>query len=72
MPNFGQKSTTALSGCHKDIQTIMREVVKWRDITITEGQRTAERQHYHWAKGRELKVVGLDHKVRDNWKIVAD
>ncbi len=72
MPSFGGKSTTALSGCHKDIQSIMREVVKWRDISIIEGQRTVERQHYHWSKGREIKSVGLDHKVRDNWRVVND
>ncbi len=70
MPSFGGKSTTALSGCHQDIQSIMREVVKWRDISIIEGQRTAERQHYHWAKGRQLRSVGLDHKVKDNWKVM--
>lgn len=58
-----------LATCNRDIQTIMQEVVKFFDITIVEGHRTAERQHEHWSKGRHL-LPGADPKVRANWTVV--
>ena len=67
MPKFGHKSMTQLSSCTRDIQTIFQEVVKHFDCSIIEGNRTVERQHEHWAKGRKLKE-GADHKVRANWE----
>ena len=45
------------------------EVVKYTDISIIEGNRTAERQHHHWCKGRELKREGLNPEERDSWVI---
>lgn len=72
MPKFGQTSETRLTTCHRDIQTIMREVVKDFDIMIVEGQRTAERQHEHWQKGRQLIQLPnvMDTKDPNNWEIV--
>ncbi len=70
MPKFSTKSMTQLASCTRDIQTIFMEVVKWMDISIIEGGRTAERQHHHWEKGRELKRDG-NYKERDSWVIAA-
>ena len=58
-----------LATCTRDVQTIFMEVVKWMDISIIEGGRTAERQHHHWCKGRELKHEGANYKERDSWVI---
>jgi len=60
-----------LASCERDIQTIFMEVVKHFDCSVIEGHRTAERQNFHWAKGRHLKREGLDVQKRSNW-IVAD
>lgn len=69
MPKFGQTSASRLATCERDIQTIFMEVVKHFDCSIIEGNRTAERQNEHWAKGRKLN--GKDPKKRDNW-IITD
>ena len=58
-----------LASCTRDIQTIFMEVVKFMDISIIEGNRTAERQHHHWCKGRELRREGLNPEERDAWVI---
>jgi peptidoglycan L-alanyl-D-glutamate endopeptidase CwlK len=39
MPSFGKASLGKLVTCHPDIQRLMQEVVKRRDITITCGSR---------------------------------
>lgn len=36
---------------------------------IVEGNRTAERQHEHWAKGRQLVNSNADTTKRDNWEV---
>ena len=69
MPRFSTKSMTQLASCVRDIQTIFMEVVKFMDISIIEGNRTAERQHHHWCKGRELRREGLNPEERDAWVI---
>jgi len=69
MPKFATTSMSRLSSCSRDIQTIMLEVVKYRDITIVEGSRTAERQHEHWQKGRKLIRTSNDPKNASSWEI---
>ncbi len=71
MPTFSTKSMTQLNSCTRDIKTIFMEVVKHMDISIIEGSRSAERQAYHWAKGRHLKREGIDPRERDAW-IISD
>ena len=72
MAKFGNKSLKELSTCHIDIQLIFNTVVEYFDISIIEGTRTEETQHNHWQKGRELKGIHLDPKVRDNWEVVNE
>lgn len=69
MAKFSTKSFSKLSSCTRDIQTILQEVVKYRDCTIVEGHREAEAQHDHWKKGRKLKRPS-DIKIADNWEII--
>jgi len=72
MAKFGNKSLLGLSSCHIDIQAIFTVVVEYFDISIIEGARSEERQHSHWQKGRELKNIHLDPKIRDNWEVVNE
>jgi hypothetical protein len=44
MPKLGGRSKRKLSTCHKDIQTILNEAIKWFDFTVIEGERTLKRQ----------------------------
>ena len=61
---------TQISTLDRDIQTILNEAIKYQDFSVIEGQRTAERQHHHWKKGR--RHVGGSEKERNNWKIEDD
>lgn len=69
MPRHSKVGISRLATSHRDIQTIMMEVVKVRDCTVVECQRTAERQHEHWQKGRKL-IKGSDPKRRNNWHVI--
>lgn len=44
MPSFGARSTARLNTCHPDIRRLMQAVVRDRDCTILEGERSAARQ----------------------------
>ena len=67
MPTYSNNSSNKLATCERDIQTIMHEVIKFMDVTIVEGKRTAERQHHHWKKGR--KFIGGNVRERNNWEV---
>ena len=67
MAKFGNKSMSQLVTTDQDIQTIMMEVIKWRDFSVIEGQRTAERQNHHWSKGRKLNG---DPRKRADWEVI--
>ena len=54
--------------CQQDVQTILMEAIKFYDFSVIEGQRSAERQNFHWEKGRKLKNNG-DPRKRDDWKV---
>ena len=55
MPNFGSRSMGRLVTCHRDLQTLMHEVVKIYDISIISGHRSPEEQLALWEKGRDKK-----------------
>lgn len=44
MFKYSKKSLDKLNTCHPDIQKILKEAIKYYDITILEGVRTKERQ----------------------------
>ena len=59
MYKFGEKSLTQLKTCHKDIQIILNEVIKFYDFSVLEGIRTAERQQSLFAEGKS-KLDGVN------------
>ena len=52
MPKFSTRSLDRLGTCHGDLQDLFKEVVKYFDITITEGHRSSVRQAELYAQGR--------------------
>ncbi len=53
MPKFGKTSTSRLDSCHKDLQTVMNEVIKYFDCSIISGHRPPEDQFELFKKGRK-------------------
>ena len=61
MPHFGKRSRERLSTCHKDLQKVFNEVIKYVDCSVLEGHRSEERHEkllkegktkVHYPKGR--------------------
>jgi len=53
MPKFGTKSKNNLANCHKDLQVILNEAIKYIDFSVIEGARTAKRQ----------RILFLEHRT---------
>ena len=51
MSVFGKRSTKNLEECHKDLQTIFNEVIKYFDCSIIAGHRSQQDQDIAYAKG---------------------
>jgi peptidoglycan L-alanyl-D-glutamate endopeptidase CwlK len=51
MSQFGQKSLERLNECHPDLQTIMYELIKIMDVTITCGYRGEAEQNQAFKLG---------------------
>lgn len=51
MPNFSKASETRLQTCHKDLQTVCRELIKQYDFSVLEGHRTEQAQNAAYEKG---------------------
>lgn len=51
MATFSRTSQERLATCHPDIQKVMTEVIKHRDITVLDGARTLEQQRAYVASG---------------------
>jgi peptidoglycan L-alanyl-D-glutamate endopeptidase CwlK len=52
MPSFSKKSLQQLATCHKDLQTLFHEVIKYFDCTVIEGFRNQELQDKAFAEGK--------------------
>ena len=63
MPQFSKQSEDKLNTCHKDIQRVMREVIKQYDFTVLEGTRTQEQQMKYFAEGKS-KLDGVNQKSK--------
>jgi len=63
MYKFGQKSQDKLDTCHKDLQIIMNEVIKYYDISILEGHRTLKQQKDYFKRGLS-KLDGVNKKSK--------
>lgn len=51
MPKFSQRSFSKLTTCHRDLQILFYEVIKYYDCTILEGYRNEVDQEAAFAKG---------------------
>ena len=52
MPKFGRRSRERLATCHEDLQDLFKEVIKYVDCSIIEGQRDKERQNKLYEEGK--------------------
>lgn len=52
MPRFGKRSKERLSTCHKDLQLVFNEVIKYVDCSILEGHRGEDRQNSLYEEGK--------------------
>lgn len=51
MPKFGRKSKDNLYTCHRDIQTVCNELIKYIDFSVICGHRTKQEQDKAYAAG---------------------
>ncbi|AXH14260.1 peptidase [Malaciobacter mytili LMG 24559] len=63
MPSFGKTSIQRLETCHKDLQTICNEVIKYYDFSVIEGYRTLEMQQKYFKDGKS-KLDGINQKSK--------
>lgn len=63
MYSFGSKSQERLNTCHKDIQAICNEVIKFYDFSIISGIRTLEEQQELFMLGKS-KLDGVNQKSK--------
>lgn len=71
MAQFSKKSLEKLETCHIDIQTVMKEAIKYFDFTVIEGYRSLERQFELYKKGRK-QIDSGDWIVYDKKKVVTN
>jgi len=67
MPTFSEFSETNLQTCHKDLQDLFRQVIRYYDCRIICGHRTTAEQQRLYAKGRTTPgqiVTNCDGLVR--------
>jgi peptidoglycan L-alanyl-D-glutamate endopeptidase CwlK len=58
MPSYSNRSLFKLKGCHDDLITLFKEIIKEYDNSILEGIRTPERQQELFAQGKS-KLDGI-------------
>lgn len=69
MPSYSNRSILRLETCHPDLQLVFNEVIKFYDVTILYGHRSASEQFELFKKGRrESKGVWI---VDNKSKIVT-
>lgn len=64
MPKFGSKSLKELNTCNKDIQVVLKEVIKCFDFSILSGRRTKEEQKKLY-DANKTKTLESKHLVGD-------
>ena len=52
MAKFGKSSKERLATCHKDLQKVFNEVIKYVDCSVLEGHRSEERQDLLFEQGK--------------------
>jgi len=71
MPKFGERSNKNLRECHKDLQTLFREVVEHIDCSVIEGNRTEGEQNRLFHAGRS-KLMFPESKHNEQPSMAAD
>ena len=66
MYSFSRKSKQLLETCHKDIQLILNELIKYYDFSVLEGYRPIERQQKLYKEGKS-KLDGINKKSKHNY-----
>jgi len=62
MPSFSKRSKEKLATCHKDLQVIFNEIIKYWDCSILVGERTEEDQNAAFRDGlSQLKYPASRH-----------
>jgi hypothetical protein len=61
--SFGEKSLKNLKTCHKDIQAILYEIIKYYDFSVISGIRTTEEQQELFMLGKS-KLDGINQKSK--------
>ncbi len=68
MPSYGKRSQNVLKTCHRDIQLIFNEMIKYYDVSALEGIRTLETQQEYYKNGKS-KCDGVKNKSEHQGKI---
>lgn len=63
MPRFGNSSRERLDTCHKDLQLIAEEAIKYIDFSVTEGRRSDAKQFQYYQEGKS-KLDGFNKKSK--------
>lgn len=61
--SFGKRSLENLKTCHKDIQLILQEVIKYYDFSVISGIRTVAEQQALFKAGKS-KLDGINKKSK--------
>lgn len=72
MYKFSRKSKEKLNTCHPDIQKVMKEVIKYVDITIIEGVRSKETQEEYVRTGKSKTLNSKHIKQSDGYSHAID
>lgn len=72
MFKYSKASLTKLETCHPDIQKLMKEAIKYVDLTIIEGVRTKEQQEEYVRTGRSKTMNSKHLKQPDGYSHAID
>ena len=71
MPKFSNRSKDKLSSCHKDLQILFNEIIKYYDCSIIEGFRSNKRQDELFHQGKSKLKAGQS-KHNQNPSLAVD
>lgn len=63
MYSFSTRSQNNLNSCHKDIQIILNELIKYYDFSVIEGYRNLKTQQRYFNEGK-TKLDGINQKSK--------
>ena len=72
MYKYSKKSLDKLKTCHPDIQRLMKEAIKYIDLTIIEGVRSVEQQEEYVRTGKSKTMNSKHLKQPDGYSHAID